>query len=144
MSKLVAEQKTYISGVIHGKAHRVVMSHVSNVLLPYNLSAPEWKLLGMLAENGGVKLAKLAELLGVEAPLVTSLVDSLEKKNLVRRKNDPQDKRAKIIEATKKALIMLEDIEPKILAKAGILFDGVSQDDLRTYLRVLDTIVKNG
>lgn len=138
-----AQRKAYNSGLLQGKAHRVINTAISEILLPYNLSLPEWKLLGQLADNGNMKLAKLAELLGVEAPLVTSLVDSLEKKGLVKRSNDPQDKRAKVLEGTAKANKMLEDIEPKVKARLRILIHGITEEEITTYLKVLDTIVKN-
>lgn len=144
MSKDSSIRKAYNSGLVQGKAYRVLTAHIANVLLPYNLSIPEWKLLGQLADHGTLKLAKLAELLGVEAPLVTSLVDSLEKKGLVKRTNDPQDKRAKLLEGTRKANTMLEDIEPKMKAKIRLLLHGTSDDDINTYHRVLNTIVENG
>lgn len=144
MSKDSNERKAYNSGLVQGKAYRVLTAHISTVLLPYNLSIPEWKLLGQLADHGTVKLAKLAELLGVEAPLVTSLVDSLEKKGLVKRTNHTQDKRAKLLEGTKKAYTMLDDIEPKMKAKIRLLLHGTTDEELNTYIRVLNTIVENG
>jgi DNA-binding MarR family transcriptional regulator len=144
MSKDASPRKAYNSGLIQGKAYRVLTAHIASVLLPYNLSIPEWKLLGQLAEHGTLKLAKLAELLGVEAPLVTSLVDSLEMKGLVKRTNDPQDKRAKLLEATKKSLTILEDIEPKMKAKIRLLLHGTTEEEISTYLKVLKVIVENG
>jgi DNA-binding MarR family transcriptional regulator len=144
MTKVSTARKAYNLGLLEGKAYRVLTAHITNILLPYNLSIPEWKLLGLLADNGNMKLAKLAELLAVEAPLVTALVDSLEKKGLVKRTNDLLDKRAKVIEGTKKALKMIDDIEPKVKAQVKMLVSGTTQEDLTGYVRVLDTIVKNG
>lgn len=138
-----AQRKAYNSGLLQGKAHRVINSTISEILLPYNISLPEWKLLGQLADNGNMKLVKLADLLGVEAPLVTSLVDSLEKKGLVKRTNDPQDRRAKVLEGTTKSIKILEEIEPKVKARVRILIHGITEEEIATCLKVLDTIVKN-
>jgi MarR family transcriptional regulator for hemolysin len=144
MTKAPLQRKAYNSGLLQGKAYRILTSHLTEVLLPYNLSIPEWKLLGQLADGGNMKLAKLAELLAVEAPLVTSLVDSLEKKGLVTRSNDPIDKRAKVIEGTKRAFSLVDDIEPKVKAKVQILLHGTTIEDLNAYIRILNAIVKNG
>lgn len=139
-----ASRKTYNAGLLQGKAYRVISTYISEILLPYNISLPEWKLLGQLAERGNMKLAKIAALLCVEAPLVTSLVNSLEKKGLVKRTNDPQDRRAKVLEGTPKAMKMLDAIEPKVNARLRILMHGVTEEELTTYLKVLNTIIKNG
>lgn len=138
-----AIKKAYNVSVLHGKSYRIMNAMISEILLPYNISLPEWKLLGQLVENGNMKLAKLAELLGVEAPLVTSLVDRLEQKGLVIRTSDLQDKRAKVLEGTPKAAKMLNTIEPKVQSQMQLLVRDVTDEELSTYCKVLEAIVKN-
>lgn len=139
----VPSQKAYNAGLLQGKAYRILTAQLTSALLPYNLSIPEWKLLGQLADNGSMKLAKLADLLGVEAPLITSLVDSLEKKGLVRRTDDKVDKRAKIIQGTKKAMKLVGKIEPIVQTAISPLLRGVTDKEFRAYMHVLERIVIN-
>lgn len=47
-------------------------------------------------------MSELAESLGVDRPNVTVLVDELEAQGLVRRRPHPTDRRAKLVEATRK------------------------------------------
>lgn len=47
-------------------------------------------------------MSELAESLGVDRPNVTVLVDELESQGLVRRRPHPTDRRAKLVEATRK------------------------------------------
>lgn len=47
-------------------------------------------------------MSELAESLGVDRPNVTVLVDELEAQGLVRRQPHPTDRRAKLVEATRK------------------------------------------
>lgn len=139
-----SEIRAYKAGLMQGKAYRVLNAHLTKALLHYDLAIPEWKLLGQLAEYGDMKLAKLADHLSVEAPLVTALVDRLEKKGFVKRTNDIQDKRAKVISATNKGLKLIEEIEPHVKDAMRVLLKGVPHDDILAYLRVLEAIVKNG
>src|SRR5829696_8182804 len=46
---------------------------------------------------------RLAAALGIDPPNATVLVDDLEAPGLVRRRHHPTDRRAKIVEATRKA-----------------------------------------
>ena len=139
-----AKQRVYNLGLMQGRAYRKLSSHLTKALFPYDLSIPEWKLLGQLFDHGDMKLAKLADLLSVEAPLVTALVDKLEKKGLVERTNDAKDRRAKVITATKKGIKLVEEIEPNVRAAMRVLFKGVTPDEFKIYLRVLQTIDTNG
>ncbi|MBA3724183.1 MAG: MarR family transcriptional regulator [Candidatus Levybacteria bacterium] len=139
----VQSQKAYNAGILQGKAYRILTAQLTSALIPFKLSIPEWKLLGQLADNGSMKLARLADLLGVEAPLITSLVDSLEKKGLVKRTEDKVDKRAKIIQGTKKAMKLVEKIEPTVQATMKPLLHGITEKEFRSYMHVLEAIVKN-
>src|SRR5690348_14501831 len=93
MKQIVKEKKSkneppkinaYSTGLIQGKAYRALNTALTKILLRFGISIPEWKLLGQLVDHGDLKLAQLAEKLDVEAPLVTALIDKLEKKALVK------------------------------------------------------------
>ncbi len=134
----------YDAGLLQGKAYRVLATHLTKALLPFHLSIPEWKLLGKLSEQPNMKPARLAEVLGVEPPLITSLVAGLEKKKLLRRVDDKNDKRAKVITSTKKGLELVEAIEPVVRAEMRDLLKGTTYDELLAYLKILSAIVTNG
>jgi DNA-binding MarR family transcriptional regulator len=139
-----AKQRAYNLGLMQGRAYRTLSSHLTKALFPYDLSIPEWKLLGQLFDHGNMKLAQLAALLSVEAPLVTALVDKLEKKQLVERTNDAKDRRAKVIVTTKKGSKLVEEIEPNVRATMRSLFKGITPEEIKTYLKVLNAIDTNG
>jgi MarR family transcriptional regulator for hemolysin len=133
----------YSAGLLQGKAYRALNAHLNKALYPYDLSIPEWKLIGQLFEHGSMKLAELAERLTVEPPLITNLIDQLEKKELVERIQDKKDRRAKIINPTKKAENVIPEIDIKIKQSMNELLAGVSREDLKSYIKVLQTIVNN-
>lgn len=133
----------YSTGLLQGKAYRALNASLTNVLFQQNLSVPEWKLLGQLFDHGDMKLAQLAQRLDVEAPLVTALIDKLEKKKLVKRTLHTLDKRAKIISITQKGREVIMVLEPQVKAAMGKLLQGISQEALLIYIHVLETIVNN-
>ena len=49
-----------------------------------------------------MSMRELAELLGIDPPNATTVVDDLESRGLVRRRPHPTDRRAKLVEATAK------------------------------------------
>ncbi|MBN7777266.1 winged helix-turn-helix transcriptional regulator [Nitratireductor aquimarinus] len=62
------------------------------------------------ARAGAVRQNVLAERMGVEAMTLSGYLDRLEARDLVRRANDPSDRRAKLVELTDKADAVLEAI----------------------------------
>lgn len=139
-----SQLNAYSAGLLQGKAYRTLNAHLTRALLEFDLSIPEWKLLGQLYDNGDMRLAQLADQLNVEPPLVTALVDSLEKKEFVLRKNDQKDKRAKVISSTEKSLHNIPEIEIKIKKTMAMLLSGITREELITYMKVLTAIVDNG
>jgi len=133
----------YSTGLLQGKAYRSLNSALAKVVYIDDLSIPEWKLLGQLVDHGLMRLADLAERLDVEPPLVTKLIDQLEKKEMLRRTSHSEDKRAKVISITKKGKDTVLDLEPKVKVAMGKLLYGTTPEELRVYLSILQRIVNN-
>jgi len=132
------------AGLLQGKAYRILNIHMDVTLEPFNVTIPEWKLLGQLYDDGSMKLADLAHRLGVEPPLITALVDQLEKKKMVLRKSEKKDKRVKLISLTPQAAKEMPKIELAIRLCMRTLVDGITPLEMMTYLKVLARIIENG
>jgi len=147
MLKLITNTEslsTYKTGLIQAKAYRSLKQVTSKALEPYHLSSLDWALLGLLFDSReGFKLVEIAELLGVESPFVTVLIDGLEAKGLVKRTVKAEDKRAKMITLTEKSIEMIPGIEKDLLAQTKVLLKGVGLNEVVSYIKVLSKIVEN-
>ncbi|RWG67750.1 MarR family transcriptional regulator [Mesorhizobium sp.] len=96
------------------------------------LSSAQWRLL--------VRVAKEA---GVEPISVSRLVDRMEEGGWIERRADAADRRVRMIFPTEKANAAYADVK----SLAGEVYEesltGVSLEDRRILIRVLDTIVQN-
>lgn len=133
----------YSTGLLQGKAYRVLNTTLTKVLYRYDLSVPEWKILGSLYDHGAMKLADLAVHLDVEAPLVTALIDKLERKEFVQRTQSEKDKRSKIITITDKGKGTIISLEPQVKLSMAKLLKGINRKQLLTYITILETIINN-
>lgn len=62
------------------------------------LSGSDHKYLDLLVREGSMPAGRLAELTGLTTGAVTGVIDRLEKRGLVKRRNDPGDRRKVLIE----------------------------------------------
>ena len=131
------------TGLLQGIAYSRLHANLTKILAAYNLSIPEWKLLGQLYDHGNVRLTQLSDLLSYDPPLVTKLTKQLEKKGLLRREYDQFDERAKVIILTTSAVKLLSQVDPVVKLKLGEILQGITQAELRTYIKVLEAIVRN-
>lgn len=89
-----------VISLIHA-AHRIE-ARFQEVLATVNLSGPKFAALSVLvAENRPLSLSELAEKLTCVRSNVTQLVDRLEADGLVKRSDDPADRRGVRAEVTK-------------------------------------------
>ena len=136
--------KTYKAAILQTTSHKVLRNNVIETLADFDLSPNEWTILGHIFHNESLRFVDIAQFLQVEPPHITTLIDILQKKKLVQRKDDPTDRRAKRIYLTKKAEDLVPGIEVELSSRMNLLLEGVSADEMSTYFRVLESIIKNG
>jgi MarR family transcriptional regulator for hemolysin len=79
----------------------------------------------------------LADAIGVEASSVVRLVDQLIESGLLERREDPQDRRAKILELTAEGKTTANLMEQALVPFRRELFSGFERADVEACLRVL-------
>jgi DNA-binding MarR family transcriptional regulator len=118
----------------------------SHMTVP-GLTPQRIRLLVLLEENGPMKMSSLSDELGVAATTVTALVDALEKDSMVKRKRHATDRRATLIELTRKAEECFENCD-EVKAKISGLFSGISkanqQQLVNSLLQIRAALVDRG
>jgi DNA-binding MarR family transcriptional regulator len=84
-------------------------------------------------------MGELAAALGIDPANATVVVDDLEATGLVRRRPHPTDRRAKVVEATRKGKDMARRANA-ILATPPPALSTLSADDLETLRRILEGV----
>jgi DNA-binding MarR family transcriptional regulator len=101
------------------------------------------QLLPLLLEHGEVSHAVVGRRLGVDGATVTRLVKQLESEGAVNRRLDPTDNRFTLVSLTesgKQAAVDLHEARRRFQRR---LLAGVSRDDQKTVIRVLEQVRRN-
>lgn len=134
------ELTTAEAGILQSKAYRSLREFLGTCLKPHGVSLTGWALLGLVAGSQGIRASVLAHELSVKRPLVTDLLTDFEKKNLLTRRVELQDSRAKKIFLTDKGKQFVQSLEAELRQNLRVFLDDVSQTELTTYLKVLEKI----
>ena len=86
-----------------------------------------------------MSMGELAAALGIDPPNATVVVDDLEALGLVRRRPHPTDRRAKVVEATRKGKEMARRANA-ILSTPPPALSALSADDLEALRRILERV----
>src|SRR3954452_23573579 len=78
----------------------ILFDRIGRLLRPLGVSAAGGLVLGLLRDHGSMSPSELGARLIVTRATVTGLLDSLEKRGLVRRLRHPTDRRSIVVEIT--------------------------------------------
>ena len=86
-----------------------------------------------------LSMRELADVLGIDPPNATVIVDDLEALGLVRRRPHPTDRRAKLVEPTRKGKELARRADA-ILATPPPALSTLDADDLEALRRILEQV----
>lgn len=88
-----------------------------------------------------MSMGELAEALGIDRPNATVVVDDLEAQGLVRRTPHPTDRRAKLVEATRKGKTLARRAD-EILATPPATLRELDPEDVAALQRILAKVTR--
>lgn len=87
--------------------------------------------------GGGVRQVTLASYVGIEGPSLVRLLDQLAASDLVERRDDPTDRRAKTVWLTPEGEKLSAKIEDLLIGVRARVLADIGKDDLAAALRAL-------
>jgi len=108
-----------------------------------SLNLAQAKALVRLEKNEGVSQARLAELAEVDAMTMVRILDRMEAEELLERRPDPADRRARCLYLTAKARPILSEIWRLSEEVRAEVFAGVSKGEREQFMDVLERLYDN-
>lgn len=104
-----------------------------------SLSQPHARLLFAIAskKEAGISVKELAEKTGVTPGAITQFVDALVEKQLVKRREDPNDRRIVRLTLTKTAKDQFGKLRKDFLSSATRMFTILTDDEIETLIGLL-------
>ena len=102
------------------------------------LTLPQFHLLKLISLNGSHQVGEVARFLGVSPPAATKNIDKLEGLGLVRRSPSADDRRARVLESSRKGRRLVERYEALKEERLEPVLDGFSDTELAQFARLLE------
>jgi DNA-binding MarR family transcriptional regulator len=103
-------------------------------LAPWEISPSQLRALRMLRRHGVMRLSELSDRLRIAPRSATEVVDALESRGLARRRPDPGDRRATLVEVTDDGAGVLDEVRG---SEAERVFGRLSPADRSRLARIL-------
>ena len=107
------------------------------------LTPEPFMLIDLLWNQGEMTQQELADQLHKDKNSVTKLVDAIERKGFVIRRQNRNDRRANTLLLTDKAEILKPGAKKKGISILDKMLEGISEEELRTFLTTLRKLNDN-
>ena len=97
----------------------------------------QWRILGSLSDNPGLSLSDVAELTLIKQPTLTRLVQRMEKRGLIRKAIDPDDRRHVRLSLTARGRGEVKDLIRIAMERQKRVLHGLDAEGLMAALRHL-------
>ena len=120
-----------------GAIARRLREKSAETLAPWDITPAHLRALRTLARNGTMRLSELSDHLQIAPRSATEVADALQARGLVRRRDDPADRRATLVEVTEHGSDVLGQIRATRGPEAGRVFGSLGPDDRAELARIL-------
>lgn len=108
-----------------------------------NLTAEQFLVMDTLWNQGELTQQAIAYIIQKDKNSVTQFIDNLEKKGLVQRVVDTNDRRVNKIQLSKVGMEMKDTTKQVAIDAINHILDGISEEDKKTFVRVLNKANEN-
>lgn len=130
-------------GFILNRTSVAIKKEFTKRLKPYDLTPEQWSILNRLGEEDGLTQKNLAERTYKDQPNTARMLDKLEKKGLLKRAANPEDRRGFLIFLTARGRALRERIIPlttKLNEDAAL---GLEREEYRQLISLLGRVYEN-
>lgn len=130
-------------GFILNNASRKWSQFTTDFLKVYDITSEQAGIIRRLGEEEGISQKDLSKRMEKDQTNVTRMLDQLERKGLVRREANLEDRRSFLTYLTDKGKEVNENIIPTELEIMDIALKGLSEEKMILFKDIIDQIVEN-
>ena len=120
-----------------GAVARQLREKSAETLAPWDITPAHLRALRILTRHGTMRLSELSDHLQIAPRTATEVVDALQARDLVRRRADPGDRRATLVEVTEHGAATMGEIRATRGPEAGRVFGRLSPAERAELARIL-------
>jgi MarR family transcriptional regulator, organic hydroperoxide resistance regulator len=124
-------------------AHRAFVTKLADRLIPHDVSVAEWAVLRMLWQQEGLTQVSLADRMRMQKSSLTSVLNNLERKGLMRRTRRGDDRRKHHLFLTQHGRGLKAELLPIGAAINQRALIGIDREDAALAANLLEKVIAN-
>jgi DNA-binding MarR family transcriptional regulator len=122
--------------------HQICLGVTAEILVHEDLTPMLWGVMAAVLEQPGRGQRQLAKSMGVDAVNFGQMIDALERKGLIKRQIDPDDRRARQLYVTPRGIDLRRRLRPSLLAAQERLLKPLTRIERTDFLDLLVRVIE--
>ena len=122
---------------------QAIHNNIDRLLKPFDLTREQLHLLKSLDRQQGRTQREIGAATGKSAANTTRILDRLEKKNLIVRRENPEDRRSQIVLLTAEGVELRKEMSRLLETLSTRIEENIDNQDMAVVVRVLGCIEAN-
>ena len=110
---------------------------------PYGLTRAQWRVLGTLLRKDGLTQRELCDRIDIGAVTLSGLIDRLEARGWVERREDPKDRRVKRVWRTDQVKEIRNNMQRRTNELNEMALKGLNQKQIEELVSMLEVVKGN-
>lgn len=120
-----------------------VFKYFSKLLEEYGVTPAQYGVLNCLWREGQLSPKQIGEMVHLEAPTVSGILDKMQKAGLIERSVDPNNRRNVLVIATQKSNEIREEVEAATNKLNDKVLQDLTESDTEALKKALEAIIKS-
>lgn len=142
-SSTVAMLSTGELGFTISGVRNAIWTSIEKELEPLDITAAQFVVFNSIAMGKGRTIGEFCRMLGYDSGAMTRLLDRIEKKGLIRRVANPDDRRSYLIELTAESAALVPQARRRVQKVFARLLDGFGEQEAIALKASLEKILAN-
>lgn len=130
-------------GFLVGKTSRKMAQLLACRFKPFDITVEQWSVLCRLREQDGITQKELAARAVKDQPTITRILDCLDRKGMVRREANAEDRRSFLIRITPEGAKMADKLIPLEMQSMKDIMNGLSPERIAAFRETLRLLENN-
>lgn len=130
-------------GFILNTSAKLMKRRLDAELKAFDITSSQWAVLKLLACEDNLSQAEISDKLNTDRATCGAVIEKLTSKGLVIKALSKEDRRSYKVKISPKASVILEKIAQKADEVNNLAIQGLTNDELKLFIKCLHTITKN-
>jgi DNA-binding MarR family transcriptional regulator len=130
-------------GFLVSSVRSAIWSSIEAELQPLDITAAQFVVFNSIALGKGRTIGEFCRLLGYDSGAMTRLLDRIEKKGLIRRVANPEDRRSFLLELTPESRAVFPQAKKRVQAVFKQLLAGFDEKQAAAFRQSLEQVLAN-